>query len=147
MSNNIAEGFERGTTAELLAFIYIARGSAGEVRSVLRFLDRWPEMEHARVQIAEMQTFAESCSRQLRGWADSLQNSEIKGQRHLSDQGRSTFQSRKRADEFLTSLEATQTQRVSKWAEEMSKRQAEESCQPEREPSRHGKLDEGELGR
>lgn len=27
--NNIAEGFERGTTNELLTFIYIARGSAG----------------------------------------------------------------------------------------------------------------------
>ncbi|PYS31106.1 MAG: four helix bundle protein, partial [Acidobacteria bacterium] len=29
ISNNIAEGFERGTTQELLTFIYIARGSAG----------------------------------------------------------------------------------------------------------------------
>ena len=35
VSNNIAEGFERGTTNELLAFIYIARGSAGEVRLML----------------------------------------------------------------------------------------------------------------
>ena len=35
VSNNIAEGFERGTTKELLAFLYIARGSAGEVRSML----------------------------------------------------------------------------------------------------------------
>src|SRR5258708_23384204 len=35
VSNNIAESFERGTTNELLAFIYIARGSAGEVRSML----------------------------------------------------------------------------------------------------------------
>ncbi|MCU0788555.1 MAG: four helix bundle protein, partial [Verrucomicrobia bacterium] len=33
--NNIAEGFERGTTNELLAFLYIARGSAGETRSML----------------------------------------------------------------------------------------------------------------
>ncbi len=31
VSNNIAEGFEPGTTNELLAFLYIARGSAGEV--------------------------------------------------------------------------------------------------------------------
>ena len=29
ISNNIAEGFERGTTKELLTFLYIARGSAG----------------------------------------------------------------------------------------------------------------------
>jgi len=35
VSNNIAESFERGTTNELLQFIYIARGSAGEVRSML----------------------------------------------------------------------------------------------------------------
>ncbi|MCL6503950.1 MAG: four helix bundle protein [Pirellulales bacterium] len=37
VSNNIAEGFERGSIAELLAFLYIARGSAGEVRSMLHF--------------------------------------------------------------------------------------------------------------
>jgi four helix bundle protein len=36
VSNNIAEGFERGMTNELLAFLYIARGSAGETRSMLR---------------------------------------------------------------------------------------------------------------
>ncbi len=35
VSNNIAEGFERSTNQELLAFLYIARGSAGEVRSML----------------------------------------------------------------------------------------------------------------
>ena len=40
VSNNIAEGFERGTTKELLAFIYIARGSAGEVRSMLCLKER-----------------------------------------------------------------------------------------------------------
>jgi len=30
ISNNIAEGFERGTTTELIYFLYVARGSAGE---------------------------------------------------------------------------------------------------------------------
>jgi four helix bundle protein len=38
VSNNIAEGFEGGTTQELLTFLYIARGSAGEVRSMLCFV-------------------------------------------------------------------------------------------------------------
>src|SRR5205814_368833 len=42
VSNNIAEGFERGTTAELFAFIYIARGSA-EVRSMLCLKERRAE--------------------------------------------------------------------------------------------------------
>jgi four helix bundle protein len=40
VSNNVAEGFERGTTQELLTFIYIARGSAGEVRSILCVMER-----------------------------------------------------------------------------------------------------------
>lgn len=33
--SNIAEGFERGSNRELANFVYIARGSAGEVRSQL----------------------------------------------------------------------------------------------------------------
>lgn len=33
--SNIAEGFERGTKEEFLHFLYIARGSAGEVRAQL----------------------------------------------------------------------------------------------------------------
>jgi hypothetical protein len=33
--SNIAEGFERGTKQELLNFLFIAKGSAGEVRAQL----------------------------------------------------------------------------------------------------------------
>jgi four helix bundle protein len=40
ISNNIAEGFERGTTKETLAFLYISRGSSGEVRSLTYLLER-----------------------------------------------------------------------------------------------------------
>jgi len=42
VSHNIAEGLERGTTNELLAFIYITRGSAGETRSKLCFMEKRP---------------------------------------------------------------------------------------------------------
>ena len=97
VSNNIAEGFERGTTNELLAFLYIARGSAGEVRSMLCVLERRPWMKDLKSQISNVRSIAESCSRQLRGWADSLQNSEIKGPRHLTDKARREDEQRKRA--------------------------------------------------
>ena len=33
--NNIAEGFERGSNKDFVRFLFIARGSAGEVRSML----------------------------------------------------------------------------------------------------------------
>ena len=88
ISNNVAEGFERGTTKELLNFLYIARGSAGEVRSMLCFLERRPALEDLKSQISDLKFTAESCSRQLRAWAESLQNSNITGPRHLNDRSR-----------------------------------------------------------
>lgn len=44
ISNNIAEGFERGSTTDLIYFLYIAKGSAGESRSMLRLCERLPRL-------------------------------------------------------------------------------------------------------
>jgi len=104
VSNNIAEGFERGTTNELLAFLYIARGSAGEVRSMLTVKLRRVRPENIKSQLSKLISLAESCSRQLRGWADSLQNSDIKGQRHLNDKSRQADDQKKRASAFQIEL-------------------------------------------
>ncbi len=105
VSNNTAEGFERGSTAELLAFLYIARGSAGETRSMLRFVERFPEAGHLKSQISNLRSLAESCSRQIRAWADDLQNSDIKGQRHLNEQSRREYDDRHRAEAFQRRLD------------------------------------------
>jgi four helix bundle protein len=104
VSNNIAEGFERGTTNELLAFLYIARGSAGEVRSMLCFLERRKGFAHFKSQISDLKSIAESCSRQLRARADHLQNSGIKGQRHLNEKSRAQYNLKKGAEEFEKEL-------------------------------------------
>jgi four helix bundle protein len=105
VSNNIAEGFERGTTQELLTFVYISRGSAGELRSMLRLLERLPEFKNFRSEISDLRSKAESISRQLRAWADSLQNTEIRGTRYLTDKSRRVDQQRREREEFLKELE------------------------------------------
>jgi len=98
VSNNIAEGFERGTTNELFAFLYIARGSAGEVRSMFCFFERRPTLHHFKSEISNLKSLAENLSRQIRGWADSLQNSDIQGQRHLNERARSNYDRRREAE-------------------------------------------------
>lgn len=128
VSNNIAEGFERGTTQDLLSFLYIARGSAGEVRSILCVLERLAEGEKKQTrqttqdptsgisdlkseisdlkgEIANLKSLAESISRQLRRWADSLQESPIKGQRYLTEVVRQTDQRKKEQEEFAAQLD------------------------------------------
>ncbi|MBN2181263.1 MAG: four helix bundle protein [Sedimentisphaerales bacterium] len=107
VSNNIAEGFERGTTAELLAFLYISRGSCGETRSMLIFSERFAEAAHLKPEISNLNSLAESCSRQIRAWADSLQNSDIKGQRHLNEGTRSRYEGNKSREAFEKKLEET----------------------------------------
>lgn len=105
VSNNIAEGFERGTTNELLAFLYIARGSSGEVRSMLCFFERRPALRDFKDQISDLKKIAESCSRQLFGWSESLQNSDIKGQRHLNDHSRDQWQKKRNAEQSRQSFD------------------------------------------
>ena len=105
VSNNIAEGFERGTTNELLAFLYIARGSAGEVHSMLCFIERRQRLSDLKSQISDLKLIAESCSRQLRAWADHLQNSDIQGQRHLNKETRQSYDAERTATEFQKELQ------------------------------------------
>jgi four helix bundle protein len=104
ISNNIAEGFERGTTQELLTFLYIARGSAGEVRSMLCLLERIPTFSDLKSEISNLKSAAEGISRQLRAWADSLQSSKIKGQRFLTAKTRDAEKHARERKEFLEKL-------------------------------------------
>jgi four helix bundle protein len=97
VSNNIAEGFERGTTKELLTFLYIARGSAGEVRSMLCLFEFLSVFDN-------LKSHSEGVSRQLRAWADSLQNSEIRGQRYLTNKGKHSTKEAQEREEFLNEL-------------------------------------------
>ena len=118
VSNNIAEGFERGTTQELITFLYIARGSAGEVRSMLLLLERLEPFEHLKSQISNLKAQAEGVSRQLRAWSDSLQNSPIRGQRYLTEKSRRSDKAAKDRDEFMAELRRIQEESKASKGEE-----------------------------
>ena len=105
VSNNIAEGFERGTNQELLTFLYIARGSAGETRSMLCLLERMPAFSNLESEILNLKSRAESISRQLGAWIRSLRDSEMKGQRYVTEKTRRVTQARHEREEFLKKLE------------------------------------------
>jgi four helix bundle protein len=134
VSNNIAEGFERGTTNELLAFLYIARGSAGETRSMLCFFERRPALVNFKSEISDLKALAESCSRQVRGWAESLQNSDIQGQRHLNERSRKEWEKTRDAEKRHQSFEETERAMIAKLPKDHPARRLWET--------RHGPLDQ-----
>jgi four helix bundle protein len=109
VSNNIAEGFERGTNNELLAFLYISRGSAGETRSMLCLLERIPVFRSLSKEIKMLKPKAESCSRQLKGWIQSLQDSDFKGERHVNQETKRIDQAARDREEFLKELAEIRT--------------------------------------
>ena len=103
-SNNIAEGFERGTTAELIQYLYIAKGSSGECRSMLCLCERLPRFSDFKFEISNLKLRAESVSKQLNGWIESLKNSDIKGVKFLTEKERKLYRQREDSKEFAAEM-------------------------------------------
>lgn len=105
VSNNIAEGFERGTTTELINFLYIARGSAGECRSMLCLCEKHTQFSNLKFEIPNLKSRAESISKQLHGWIESLKNTRIKGVKFLTEEERRKVREIREDKEFRQALE------------------------------------------
>ena len=82
VSNNIADGFERMSTGELLAYLGTARGSAGEVRSMVAVVRKRPALRQHLEELSTIRTLAESCSKQIGAWMMAIERSPVKGKRH-----------------------------------------------------------------
>lgn len=83
ITNNIAEGFDRGSSKELKQFLIIARGSAAEVRSMLQINVGLINED----KTLEYKTLVKDISRLLTGFirALSLQTTDNRKQRTNRD--------------------------------------------------------------
>ncbi|KGL62371.1 four helix bundle protein [Polaribacter sp. Hel1_85] len=72
---NIAEGFELQSNKQFVKFLYISKGSSGEVRSLLRICERLEYLESKNVQ--ELIIESENISKQLSKFINYLKRSEI----------------------------------------------------------------------
>lgn len=79
---------------------------------MLLLTERLGHFSHLKPEISDLKSLAESISRQLRAWADSLQNSAITGQRHLNEPTRQQYQHQRRSSEFWQKLEADHRRRI-----------------------------------
>jgi four helix bundle protein len=100
VSNNVAEGFERSTTNELLSFIAIARGSSGEVRSMMAVVKERPKLKRYLSALQRIRALAESCARQLTGWAGAVEKLPFDGKRHLPQPQRAQREAAQKASEY-----------------------------------------------
>ncbi len=68
--NNIAEGFERQTNKELKNFLYISKGSCGEVRSMLNLAYEFKYLDMDK--FSALETLSTEISKILSGFIKTL---------------------------------------------------------------------------
>jgi hypothetical protein len=67
-------------------------------------MERLEGFDDLKFEISNLRSAAEAVSRQIRGWAASLQNTSIRGQRYLNDGTKSAFEREKSCKAFKETL-------------------------------------------
>lgn len=91
ITSNIAEGHERGSTVDLIQFLFYAKGSAGEVRSQLYNAEDLGYV--TAVEAERLRERATEISRSLSAWIQSMQTPDFKqGPKYHKEPSRRTQQ-------------------------------------------------------
>ena len=69
-----------------------------------------PPLPEALSTAKTIKTKAELCSRQLKGWIQSIQNSDFKGERHVNARTKRLQQAAREREEFLKELAEVRAQ-------------------------------------
>ena len=100
--SNIAEGFERGTSTEFIQFLYIAKGSCGEVRAQLQIaLDQAYITAQAHASLVDL---ARRTSGMISNFIAHLQSSDYRGEKF----NRPQRQAREAAVKWMAAGQAAQ---------------------------------------
>ena len=87
--SNIAEGFESGTRQEFLNYLYIAKGSAGEVRAQLYAAY---DIGYLNIETFEyLKSLAVECSKLISSFIKSLKTSGLPGLQFKKEKTKDNF--------------------------------------------------------
>lgn len=82
--SNIAEGFERGATAEFIQFLFIAKGSCGEVRAQLQIAADQPHISAG--DYTRLNDLCRRISGMISNFIAHLQRSDYRGEKFTRPQ-------------------------------------------------------------
>ena len=102
--SNIAEGFERGTKTEFVQFLYISKGSCGEVRAQLDIA--FDQKYRSTPDYNRLHNLARLTSGMLSNFIAHLQQTEYQGEKYRRPQRQSLAAQQARLEALRTAQEA-----------------------------------------
>src|SRR3989344_2888877 len=123
--SNIAEGFDRGTKFELINYFYIAKGSAGEVKSQLYIaLDaRYIDMSIFRNGAG----LCDECSRLIQSFIYKVKSGSKDGLQFKKEKSKQQLENEKFDDELLNTLKEGSPEIYEKYYKSSHERRKEQN--------------------
>lgn len=102
--HNIAEGFERFGAEERRSCIACARAAAGEMRSMVALVKDRPKLQRYAASLQGIRALADSCARQLAGWAAAVDKRPVQEQPPSTGQERDPRETEAKGKEYRPNL-------------------------------------------